>query len=164
MDFCRQEYWSGFPFPSPGDLPDTGIEPGSLASQADSSPMSHQGSPVWAAQALFPSPQPRTGALLWRCVFSVSHAHSGLHIALSPGLELLEGEKKGILPTTSLVVFGVLFSLPNLPTSTYFQSPQKAVPRSVSRNSVAFSGKKTLKYSSLFDQNPNSTNLFRFSA
>ena len=27
----RQEYWSGFPFPSPGDLPDPGIEPGSPA-------------------------------------------------------------------------------------------------------------------------------------
>ena len=29
MEFFRQEYWSGLPFPSPGDLPDTGIEPGS---------------------------------------------------------------------------------------------------------------------------------------
>ena len=35
MGFSRQEYWSGLPFPSPGDLPDTGIEPGSLALQAD---------------------------------------------------------------------------------------------------------------------------------
>ena len=30
-DFSRQEYWSGLPFPSPGDLPDSGIEPGSPA-------------------------------------------------------------------------------------------------------------------------------------
>ena len=29
MEFSRQEYWSGLPFPSPGDLPDLGIEPGS---------------------------------------------------------------------------------------------------------------------------------------
>ena len=29
MRFSRQEYWSGVPFPSPGDLPDPGIEPGS---------------------------------------------------------------------------------------------------------------------------------------
>ena len=28
MEFSRQEYWSGLPFPSPGDLPDPGIEPG----------------------------------------------------------------------------------------------------------------------------------------
>ena len=31
MGFCRQEYWSGLPFPSPGDLPNPGIEPGSPA-------------------------------------------------------------------------------------------------------------------------------------
>ena len=35
MGFSRQEYWSGLPFPSPGDLPDPGIEPGSPASGAD---------------------------------------------------------------------------------------------------------------------------------
>ena len=29
MGFSRQEYWSGLPFPSPGELPDPGIEPGS---------------------------------------------------------------------------------------------------------------------------------------
>ena len=31
MGFSRQEYWSGLPFPSPGDLPDPGIQPGSPA-------------------------------------------------------------------------------------------------------------------------------------
>ena len=36
MEFSRQEYWSGLPFPSPGDLPDSGIEPRSPAQQADS--------------------------------------------------------------------------------------------------------------------------------
>ena len=36
MGFPRQEYWSGLPFPSPGDLPDPGIEPGSPALQTDS--------------------------------------------------------------------------------------------------------------------------------
>ena len=34
MGFSRLEYWSGLPFPSPGDLPDPGIEPESLASPA----------------------------------------------------------------------------------------------------------------------------------
>ena len=38
MDFSRQEYWSGLPFPSPGDLPDPGIETGSPALQADALP------------------------------------------------------------------------------------------------------------------------------
>ena len=35
MGFSRQEYWSGLPFPSPGDLSNLGIEPGSPALQAD---------------------------------------------------------------------------------------------------------------------------------
>ena len=38
MGFARQEYWSGVPFPSPGDLPDPGVEPGSPALQADALP------------------------------------------------------------------------------------------------------------------------------
>ena len=38
IEFSRQEYWSGLPFPSPGDLPDPGIE---SALQADSLPPSH---------------------------------------------------------------------------------------------------------------------------
>ena len=38
MGFSRQEYWSGLPFPSPGDLPNPGIDTGSPALQADSLP------------------------------------------------------------------------------------------------------------------------------
>ena len=46
MEFSRQEYWSGLPFPSSGDLPDPGIEPlGLLYWQTDSLPLSHQGNP-----------------------------------------------------------------------------------------------------------------------
>ena len=45
MGFSRQEYWSGLPFPSPGDLPDPGMEPGSRALQADSLLSELQGSP-----------------------------------------------------------------------------------------------------------------------
>jgi len=48
MVFFRQEYWSGLPFPLPGDLADTGIKPVSLMShalQAVSFSLSHQGSP-----------------------------------------------------------------------------------------------------------------------
>ena len=36
MGFSKQEYWSGLPFPSPGDLPDPEFDPGSPALQADS--------------------------------------------------------------------------------------------------------------------------------
>jgi len=40
--FSRQEYWSGLPFPSPGDLPNSGIKPGSPALHADSSHISRK--------------------------------------------------------------------------------------------------------------------------
>ena len=46
MRFSRQEYWSGLPFPSPGDLPDPGIEPRPPALQADSFPTELQRKPV----------------------------------------------------------------------------------------------------------------------
>ena len=42
MRFSRQEYWSGLPLPSPGDLPDPGIEPASPALQAYSLLLSDQ--------------------------------------------------------------------------------------------------------------------------
>ena len=45
MGFSRQEYWSGLPFPSPGDIPDPGIKPRAPKLQADAYPLSHQGSP-----------------------------------------------------------------------------------------------------------------------
>ena len=43
MEFSRQEYWSGFPFPTPGDLLYPGIKPRSPALQGGSLPLSHQG-------------------------------------------------------------------------------------------------------------------------
>ena len=45
MGFSRQEYWSGLPFPSPGDHPDLGIKPKSSALQADSLPSEPPGKP-----------------------------------------------------------------------------------------------------------------------
>ena len=45
MEFSRQEYWNGLPFPSPGYLPNPGIKPGSPALQADSLPTELQGKP-----------------------------------------------------------------------------------------------------------------------
>ena len=45
MEFSKQEYWSGLPFLSPGDLPDPGIKPESPALPADSLPSEPQGKP-----------------------------------------------------------------------------------------------------------------------
>ena len=44
MEFSRQEHWRGLPFPSPGDLPDPGIKPGSPTLQADALPSESWGS------------------------------------------------------------------------------------------------------------------------
>ena len=46
MGFSRQEYWSGLPFPSPGDLPNPGIEPGSPALEADALTSESPGKPL----------------------------------------------------------------------------------------------------------------------
>ena len=46
MEFSRQEYWSGLPFPSPGDLPDPGIELRSPTLQADTLPSEPLGKPT----------------------------------------------------------------------------------------------------------------------
>ena len=45
MGFSRQEYWSGLPLPSPKDLPDSGIEPGSAALQVGALPSEPPGKP-----------------------------------------------------------------------------------------------------------------------
>ena len=61
MEFSRQEYWSGVPFPSPGDLSNPGIEPVSPASQVDSLLLSYLGSPansLGRCQFVVDSPKP----------------------------------------------------------------------------------------------------------
>ena len=77
MEFSRQEYWSGLPFPSPGDLPDPGIKPRSPAFQADALLSEPPGKPweqlleliVWFSRSsliedVLPIP-PYTCHLLW---------------------------------------------------------------------------------------------------
>ena len=73
MGFSRQEDWSGLPFPSPGDLPDSGIEPGSPTFQADTLTSEPPGKPLklqrtsqntQAAQARMPGTK-ALGPLTW---------------------------------------------------------------------------------------------------
>ena len=51
MGFSRQEYWSGLPFPSPGDLHNPGIEPRSPALQTDALPSEPPGKPKYSIKA-----------------------------------------------------------------------------------------------------------------
>ena len=70
MKFSRQEYWSEFLFPVPGDLPVSGIESMSPALQADSLPLCHLGSPE--KMRIRENEMPgRQGECLkiWRCKF-----------------------------------------------------------------------------------------------
>ena len=60
MGFSRQEYWSGWPFPPPGNLPNPGIEPRSPALQADSLLSESPGKPLGIFQkVLMGLPYPR---------------------------------------------------------------------------------------------------------
>ena len=52
MGFSRQEYWSGLPFLSPGDLPNPGIEPEYLALQADSLPSEPLGKLLYSIEGI----------------------------------------------------------------------------------------------------------------
>ena len=54
MELSRPEYWSGQPFPSPGDIPDPGTESESAVLQVDSLPAEPQGSPCIVKAMVFP--------------------------------------------------------------------------------------------------------------
>ena len=80
MESSRQGYWSELPFPSPGDLPNPGIEPGSPALQVDSLPSELPGKPSRTAGSLFRTSQMGvTGHLLAR-----SPCHSGAAVPAGP--------------------------------------------------------------------------------
>ena len=81
LGFSRQEYWSGLPFPSPGDLPNPGIELRSPALQADSLPTELRGKPsMWEKtkrQTNFSCSPPSFFSL--KLSVSLSHTHTQIH-------------------------------------------------------------------------------------
>ena len=85
MEFSRQEYWSGLPFPSPGDLSHLGIEPGSPTLQADSLPSETPGHESLNnnSSLIFSSPHP-----LVEDVFGIHHCLNGRDLASSRILEI----------------------------------------------------------------------------
>ena len=87
MRFFRQEYWNVLPFPSPGNLPDPGTEPSSAASQVDSLPLNHLGSPdahlpLWKTQG----PLRIVLNLLSLCFINGTTKPGWQHICLQHGL------------------------------------------------------------------------------
>ena len=91
MQFCRPEYWSGYLFPSPGDLPNPGIELGSPALQPDSLPTELSGKPS-ESQTPFKTQPDDPGRLpdvsCWKCFFSLND-FSGDLLPLKHQLQLL---------------------------------------------------------------------------
>ena len=87
MGFSRQEYWSGLPFPPPGDLADPGIEPGSSTLQVDSLLSEPPGKPkfhhLWAQFSVQPQIQENTCAYFSRS-FCGSFLPSGLMHKFQP--------------------------------------------------------------------------------
>ena len=71
MESSRQEYWSGLPFPSPEDLPDPGIDPGSPALQADSLSFELQGRPYGTTDWFQIGKRVRQGYILSPCLFNL---------------------------------------------------------------------------------------------
>ena len=102
IGFPRQEYWSGLPFPSPGDLPHPGIEPGTPALQADSLPSDPPGTRPQEGKPPHWTPVPR-----WH-VTVVHWAHGGTAGPLTENppslgrrlarIELLFGLPGGLTP------------------------------------------------------------------
>ena len=91
--FSRQEYWSGFPCPLPGDLPKPGIEPRSPTLQVDSLPAEPPGKPkntgvgsLSILQGIFPSQESNQGLLhSWWILYQLSYQGSPI---LSSGITL----------------------------------------------------------------------------
>ena len=104
MEFSRPGYWSGKPFPSPGDLPNPGIEPRSPSLQADSLPAEPQGTPksTWVGslsllQGLFLTQELNRGLLQCRQILyqltyqrSLTRQYSSAFIIPGPGTRQLE--------------------------------------------------------------------------
>ena len=78
MGFCRQEYWSGLPVPSPGDVPHPRIEPGSPTLEADALTSScigeGNGSPLQCSCL----ENPRDGGAWWAAVYGVAQSQTRL--------------------------------------------------------------------------------------
>ena len=113
MGFSRQEYWSGLPFLSPGDLPDPGIEPGSPALQAGSL-LTELWGKAWSTGGFLDFWKSRTLVALVRlaAVRIADCRHSGdAFLRIRVRREAVQGSRNGPPPGASCVTLGKLFNL-----------------------------------------------------
>ena len=99
MEFSRQEYWSGLPFPSPGDLPDPGIKSRSLTLQADALPSEPAGKPLIEAEDIIKRCQEYTD-MLYKNDLHDPDNHYGMITHLEP--DILEYEVKWALESITM--------------------------------------------------------------
>ena len=104
MEFSRQEYWRGLPFPSPGDLPNPGMEPGSPVLQADSLPIESPEKPVMRKLRL--KIVPGTGFSLYE------HVYLCLHVLPPANEHLKPPDPEGASPALSPTASGGSLALP----------------------------------------------------
>ena len=97
MGFSRQEYWSGLPFPSPGDLPDPGTEPRSPALEADALTSEPPGKlkvdVFWELSCFFYIPMDVGNLIPGSSAFSKSSLYIwkfSVHVLLKPSLKDLK--------------------------------------------------------------------------
>ena len=135
MEFSRQEYQSGFPFPSPGDLPNPGTEPRFPAFQADSLPSEPPGKPKGYLNTIS-TWRSLVGCHLWG-PHRVGHDWSDLAAAAaaaahelpqcsSHAISLSQGKKKVPLPHSSSIcvrlhLFPVSLVLMSIQTKSHIQ-------------------------------------------
>ena len=93
MEFSRPEYWSGQPFPSPGDLPNPGIKPRSPIWQADSLPAEPPGKPkntgvgnLSLLQWIFPTQESNWGLLYCRQILYQLNYQGNPILKLNPNI------------------------------------------------------------------------------
>ena len=100
MDFSRSEYWSGYPFPSPGYLPNPGIKPRSPIVQVDSLPVEPQGKPkntgvgsLSLLQQIFPTQELNWGLLhCRRILYQLSYQGSQISYPFAKKIFLERGK------------------------------------------------------------------------
>ena len=107
MGFSMQECWSGLPFPSPGDLPDPGIEPRSPALQADALPWEPSGKPVYPSNpklSCFPYLLQFSSYCLFYVILSFCNPFPQSSFP-TPGIEIAWFLKANLGTTLSFVLF-----------------------------------------------------------
>ena len=122
MGFSRQKYWSGLPFPPPGDLPDPGIEPVSLTSPALAggfSPLVPPGKPVNCKDHEREPDQNKT--IFYFQIFISTNTIAWLHINKSTNCIVLQFQFK-IEKTHAFVILKILPHIFNWLVNKYYSN------------------------------------------